>query len=222
MKKATSLLLAIVLITATIISTSNSFAAADELDRITTLPNNISTGTSYRDILVAHDDIYNIPDIDNVTFEPQARTNWHSHAGGQTLIVSGGAGYYQEEGQPAQIIRKGDVVMVGPNVKHWHGAAPDGWFSHIAVATNPDRPGAEMMELITDEEYRSLQAVEYNGRVSGSENAENDLGDGFVFPKGEQMPGSENFSGPVYISQVVARDNSLNCPIMSNVTFEPE
>jgi len=221
MKKATSILLAIVLITATIISTSNSFAAADELDRITTLPNNISTGTSYRDILVVHDDIYNIPDIDNVTFEPEARTNWHSHAGGQTLIVSGGAGYYQEEGQPAQIIRKGDVVMVGPNVKHWHGAAPDGWFSHITVATNPDRPGAEMMELITDEEYRSLQAVEYNGRVSGSENAENDLGDGFVFPKGEQMPGSENFSGPVYISQVVARDNSLNCPIMSNVTFEP-
>ena len=63
MKKATSLLLAIVLITATIISTSNSFAAADELDRITTLPNNISTGTSYRDILVVHDDIYNIPAI---------------------------------------------------------------------------------------------------------------------------------------------------------------
>ena len=59
--------------------------------------------------------------VSNVTFEPKGRTNWHNHPGGQTLLVTDGVGYHQEEGKPLQIIKKGDVIKIGKNVKHWHG-----------------------------------------------------------------------------------------------------
>lgn len=71
--------------------------------------------------------------IANVTFAPGCRNNWHSHTGGQILITVGGVGYYQEKGKPAQMLKPGDVVEIAPNVVHWHGAAPDSWFSHLAI-----------------------------------------------------------------------------------------
>lgn len=68
-----------------------------------------------------NDAVFNAP-IGNVTFEPGARTNWHKHSGGQTLLVIADEGRYQERGKPAQVTRKGDVVRITPNVEHWYGA----------------------------------------------------------------------------------------------------
>lgn len=179
------------------------------------------TGDTYRVALVPHDDVYNVPVISNLTFEPGARSNWHSREGGHVLIATGGVGYYQEEGRPVQLIRKGDVVMVGTNVKYWHGAAPDRWFSHMTIDVNPDKPGVVWMEPVSDEEYKNLEATEYREREAGIGDIGDDPGDAFIFPKGEQMQSSDNFSGPVYLATIVGRDNELNCPWMTNVTFEP-
>lgn len=74
----------------------------------------------------------------NVTFEPGCRNSWHSHSGGQLLIATAGIGYYQEKGKPARRLFPGDIVEIAPNVEHWHGAAPDSWFAHLAIECNPD------------------------------------------------------------------------------------
>lgn len=71
--------------------------------------------------------------IGNVTFAPGARNNWHAHLVGQVLLVTGGNGWYQEEGKPAQLLKTGDVVNIPPNVRHWHGATKDSWFVHLAM-----------------------------------------------------------------------------------------
>lgn len=86
------------------------------------------------------DDVMNTP-LGNVTFSPGAINNWHVHPYGQILLITGGRGYYQEEGKDARELHAGDVVCIPPNVKHWHGAAPDSWFTHIYIMTNykPER-----------------------------------------------------------------------------------
>lgn len=92
----------------------------------------------------------------NVTFGPKARTNWHSHPGGQILFITEGKGYYQAKGQPARLLSKGDVVEIPPNVVHWHGAGPETGFAHIAVSLNTDEGGAVWSGPVTDEEYAGL------------------------------------------------------------------
>ncbi|MGV6946434.1 cupin domain-containing protein [Sphingobacterium kyonggiense] len=94
----------------------------------------------------------NVP-ISNVTFEPGCRNNWHSHSGGQILIVVGGTGYYQERGKPARRLSEGDVVEIAPDVEHWHGASPDSWFSHLGIGCNPQTNKDTWLEPVTDEEY---------------------------------------------------------------------
>jgi len=89
----------------------------------------------------------------NVTFEPKARTNWHSHPGGQILFITEGKGYYQAKGQPARLLQKGDYVEIPSNVVHWHGAAPDSEFAHIAVSLNTDLGDAVWLGPVTDDEY---------------------------------------------------------------------
>jgi quercetin dioxygenase-like cupin family protein len=91
--------------------------------------------------------------IGNVTFEPGARTNWHSHPGGQILLATNGSGYYQEHGRPIQLLRTGDVVEIGPSVVHWHGATPSGEFTHVAVVTNSLGGSTVWLQPVTDEEY---------------------------------------------------------------------
>jgi quercetin dioxygenase-like cupin family protein len=112
-------------------------------------------GTAWLEVLVPDDSTFHCP-VFNVTFEPGARNNWHRHPGGQVLLVTGGRGYYQEEKKKAQVIRKGDVVRIPPDVKHWHGAAPDSGLTHIAISTNPQEGDAEWLEPVTDEEYTRL------------------------------------------------------------------
>lgn len=90
-----------------------------------------------------------------VTFEPGARTNWHTHPLGQTLIVTFGTGLTQEWGGPIQVIRQGDVVLCPPNVKHWHGAAPNTAMTHLAIGERLDGKSVTWMEKVTDEQYQS-------------------------------------------------------------------
>ncbi|MGM0878524.1 MAG: cupin domain-containing protein [Bacillota bacterium] len=118
--------------------------------------NDYFKGEAFLEMLVPSDSTFNCP-IGNVTFEPGARNNWHKHPGGQILLVTGGKGYYQEEGKPVQKLHEGDVIKILPDVKHWHGAAPDSWFSHIAISTNVQKGDTEWLEPVTDEEYNNLK-----------------------------------------------------------------
>lgn len=97
----------------------------------------------------------------NVTFEPGCRNNWHIHhaksGGGQILVCVGGRGYYQEEGKPAVEMNPGDCINIPAEVKHWHGAAPDSWFSHLAIEVPGEETSNEWCEPVTDEEYGKLQ-----------------------------------------------------------------
>ena len=93
----------------------------------------------------------------NVTFEPGCRNNWHIHhaknGGGQILVCVAGRGYYQEWGKPAQELRPGNVVNIPVGVKHWHGAAPDSWFSHLAVEVPGDETSNEWLEAVDNAVY---------------------------------------------------------------------
>ncbi len=99
----------------------------------------------------------NVP-VSNVTFSPGCRNNWHSHTGGQLLIAVGGRGYYQEKGRPARELLPGDVVEIAPDVVHWHGAAPDSWFSHLAVECNPATNVNTWLESVDDAQYDAATA----------------------------------------------------------------
>jgi quercetin dioxygenase-like cupin family protein len=90
-----------------------------------------------------------------VTFEPGARTAWHTHPLGQTLIVTAGCGRAQREGGPIKEIRPGDVIWFAPGDKHWHGAAPTTAMTHIAIQEKLDGKPVDWMEHVTDEQYRT-------------------------------------------------------------------
>lgn len=112
-------------------------------------------GTSYLNMLSAQGVV-----IGNVTFEPGCRNNWHIHkaskGGGQILLVTGGRGWYQEWGKPAQELHAGDVVNIPAGVKHWHGAAKDSWFVHLAVEVPGEDSSSEWLEPVSDAEYDGL------------------------------------------------------------------
>lgn len=110
------------------------------------------TGNAFLKMLVPADGIFNCS-VANVEFEPGARNNWHTHPGGQILIVTHGKGYYQEKGKPIQPLQIGDVVKIPPNLVHWHGAAPDSEFTHIAINTNTSTGIVDWLAPVTDEEY---------------------------------------------------------------------
>jgi quercetin dioxygenase-like cupin family protein len=88
-----------------------------------------------------------------VTFEPCSRSDWHTHPLGQTLIVTFGHGLHQRRGGPIEEIRPGDVVSVGPNEKHWHGASPYAAMTHIAIQESLDGKAVEWLEKVTDDQY---------------------------------------------------------------------
>lgn len=96
----------------------------------------------------------------NVTFEPGCRNNWHIHhslsGGGQMIICTAGEGWYQEEGKDAVSLEEGSVVMIPANIKHWHGAKKDSWFSHIAIEVPGEGCCKEWCEKVSDEEYEKL------------------------------------------------------------------
>ena len=99
--------------------------------------------------------------IYNVTFEPACRNNWHIHhaksGGGQMLICIGGRGWYQEYGKEARELHAGDIVNIPANVKHWHGAAKDSWFAHLAVEISGEDASTEWCEAVSDDDYNKLK-----------------------------------------------------------------
>jgi len=113
------------------------------------------TGKVYRNMLVPADSPLGSP-IAYVTFEPGSRTHWHRHPGGQILLVMGGCGWYQEEGKPPRELNAGDVVEIPRNAKHWHGAAKDSWFAHIALEADLKAGPAEWLEPVADQDYEQL------------------------------------------------------------------
>lgn len=114
------------------------------------------SGKAWLSMLVGRDNEFNCP-IANVTFEPGCINNWHRHPGGQILLVTGGRGYYQEEGKSARELKPGDVVLISSDVKHWHGAARDSWFVHLSVETNVDAGPVKWLEPVAEEEYLALK-----------------------------------------------------------------
>lgn len=95
--------------------------------------------------------------ISNVTFEPACRNNWHiHHKGGQILLCTDGEGWYQEWEQPARKLMPGDVVYIAPELKHWHGATKDSWFTHLAIAVPAEDASAEWLEPVEVEAYNGL------------------------------------------------------------------
>jgi quercetin dioxygenase-like cupin family protein len=119
-------------------------------------PESNFTGTAWVYPLIEPDSVFNIP-VANVTFEPGARSHWHTHGGGQALIAIDGIGYYQEKGKPVRILRKGDSVKCPPNTPHWHGASPQTGFTQIAVTPNATTGRVTWLRPVTEEEYRSLK-----------------------------------------------------------------
>ncbi len=116
-------------------------------------PSDWFTGT------VRIDPLFQSPDpalvqVANVTFEPGARTAWHTHPLGQTLIITSGCGWAQRWGGPIEEVRPGDVVWFAPQEKHWHGAAPAVAMTHIAIQERKDGKVVEWMEHVSDEQYR--------------------------------------------------------------------
>ena len=102
---------------------------------------------------LTRDEALGVP-LANVTFEPGCRNHWHSHTGGQILVATDGVGYYQEKGAPARRLVPGDVVEIAPGVVHWHGAAPESWFSHLAISCNPRTNETAWLAPVSDAEYR--------------------------------------------------------------------
>jgi quercetin dioxygenase-like cupin family protein len=117
--------------------------------------NNNFIGTAYLKMLMTDAGTFDCT-VGNVVFEAGCRNSWHSHPGGQILIVTSGKGYYQERGKPKRLIRTGDVVEILPNVVHWHGATPDSPMEHIAIGTRASAGAAVWLEPVTEEEYSGL------------------------------------------------------------------
>ncbi|MBD5542195.1 MAG: cupin domain-containing protein [Lachnospiraceae bacterium] len=115
------------------------------------------TGNSYLAMLTQLEGVV----VANVTFEPACRNNWHIHrgdkGGGQILLVTGGRGWYQEWGKEAQELHAGDVVAIPVGVKHWHGAAKDSWFAHVAIEVPGENTSNEWLEPVSDSDYEKLK-----------------------------------------------------------------
>jgi quercetin dioxygenase-like cupin family protein len=122
------------------------------------ISNNNFSGTAWLEMLMTNAETFDCT-IGNVTFEPGVRNSWHSHPGGQILLVTSGDGYYQERGKPIQVIKPGDVIEILPNIVHWHGATPYGRMEHIAIGTKASKGAAVWYEAVTDEEYNNVNSM---------------------------------------------------------------
>jgi quercetin dioxygenase-like cupin family protein len=121
------------------------------------VPEGVFTGTAYLNTLVPDTEKVYDCQVYDVVFEAGARNNWHSHPGGQILLVTNGNGWYQERGKPARFLQKGDVVAIPPDVEHWHGAASDSEFTHIGISPNVSKGGTVWLEPVSDAEYKEAK-----------------------------------------------------------------
>lgn len=119
------------------------------------LPNDWFNGDAYLQPLLVRDKNNDFA-LGSVTFEPGARTHWHTHPKGQVLIVTEGSGWYQEKDKPAQSINKGDVVNIPEDVVHWHGASADSKMIHIALTNFKGEENVTWLQPVNDEEYQGV------------------------------------------------------------------
>ncbi len=119
------------------------------------LPKDWFSGTAFLTSLIARD-ANNEFTVASITFEPMARTNWHTHPKGQILIVIEGTGFYQEKDCPAQPIQKGDVINIPENIVHWHGASSKSKMVHIAITNFKNETQVTWLEPVTDTEYEKV------------------------------------------------------------------
>ena len=119
------------------------------------LSNEWFTGNAFLQPLLAKDKNNEFA-LGSVTFEPGARTNWHTHPRGQVLVVTEGEGFYQEEGKSAQVLKKGDVVNIPENIVHWHGASANSQLVHIAITNYKGDKNVVWLKPVTDEEYKAV------------------------------------------------------------------
>lgn len=129
-------------------NTGSLFAKGEKLG------NEYFTGTAFLKPLLAKDKNNEFA-LGSVTFEPGARTVWHTHPKGQVLIVTEGEGFYQEKGKGAQVLKKGDVVNIPENIEHWHGASANMKLVHIAITNYKDNENVVWLKPVTEEEYSS-------------------------------------------------------------------
>ena len=119
------------------------------------LPNDWFSGNAFLHLLLAKDQ-NNEFSLGSVTFEPGARTHWHTHPKGQVLMVTDGEGFYQRKGSLAQALKKGDVVNIPENVEHWHGASANSQLVHIALTNYKGEENVEWLQPVSDEEYKEV------------------------------------------------------------------
>lgn len=112
-------------------------------------------GTAWLNTLVPKDETGTYV-VNNVSFEPGGRTNWHTHATGQILLVTDGQGFYQEKDNPARPLTKGDVVVIPSTVEHWHGASKNSGMVHIAITNNSPEGPVKWLSPVTEEEYERV------------------------------------------------------------------
>tara|TARA_R110000868_G_scaffold138960_1_gene353528 strand:- start:12662 stop:13837 length:1176 start_codon:yes stop_codon:yes gene_type:complete len=165
-------------------------------------PKDYFTGTVWVNMNVKPDEGYNI-NMGTISFEKQARTNWHTHTSGQILFVIEGIGYYQELGKPIQLIEKGAVVKIPKNISHWHGASHNSSMRHIALVPEFDKDKTEWLHAVSNEEYNSFIAPVYE--------VENNLKPAAIMNHEELWPN--------YISKVKETDPDL-IEIFDNFAFD--
>ena len=156
----------------------------------------------------------------NVTFSPGSRCFWHVHratkGGGQIIICTAGEGWYQEEGKEAVSLVPGSVVNIPTDLKHWHGAKKDSWFSHIAVEIGGDNVKNEFISAVDENDYQNLKDVITTNNDKGSSQFEQEN----VFGKGEpNTMFAKYFTGNSYLNPMFAPVKGK--PFVANVTFEP-
>lgn len=172
------------------------------------------TGEAFLKNLIAMDSVFNFPQTNVVTFAPGAHSSWHRH-GGMVVMVTEGVGLYQEEGKPAQVLRKGDVLQIPAGVRHWHGATKDNWFSQIVIydtAWQPSQDFSHEDNSISDDYYNHLELVEY---------AHQSPKDGLMFAAPDSTMSLPTFNGPIRLANTVDAPNEAGAPGLHFVVFEP-
>lgn len=170
-------------------------------------------GHVYRTDLIVPDGTHDFAWTNNIVFEPGARSAWHTH-GGMLVLVTGGVGYYQEQGRPAQILRQGDVLAIPEGVEHWHGAAPDSWFSQLVIF-DAAYTGAQTnapARHVTDEAYTALETEEFPGRTAKDP--------AYMFYKAETGQNLPVFTGTSWVSFLAEEPNVSKGPSLHYVVFD--
>lgn len=172
------------------------------------------TGEAYLKPLISVDSVFNFPQTNVVTFGPAAHSSWHRH-GGMVVLVTDGVGLYQEEGKPAQILRRGDVLQIPAGVRHWHGATKDNWFSQVVIYDSAWKPAETYNDSdnsISDEYYNGLEMEEYAHQTTT---------DSLMFAAPDSTLSLPTFNGPIRLENTVDAPNVAGSPGLHYVVFEP-